>query len=150
MKRFVTKRKQPSSLHYLCMKTEIRKGESKAFSISRDKGIKQDIAVFNINDNFYAISNVCAHKGGPLNQGTLENSIVTCPWHGWKYNVFNGKSPHRGGDSVNSYKINVIGNKLYLDLIPLRLGTTSYRPHKAYGELRDSLEIIYHIRIMTR
>lgn len=139
MKRFVTKRKQPSSLHYLCLKTEIKKGESKAFSISRDKGIKQDIAVFNIDDNFYAISNVCVHKGGPLSQGTLENSMVTCPWHGWKYNVFNGKSPHRGGDSVNSYKIHVIGNKLYLDLIPLRLGTTSYRPHKAYGQLRDSV-----------
>lgn len=40
---------------------------------------------------------------------------------------------------MNSYKINVIGNKLYLDLIPSRLGTTSYRPHKAYGELRDSV-----------
>ena len=140
MKRFVTKRKQPSSLRYLCLKTEIQKGESKAFSISQDKGIKQDIAVFNIDDNFYAISNVCAHKGGPLSQGTLEKSIVTCPWHGWKYDVLNGKSPHQGGDSVNSYKIHVFGNKLYLDLIPSRLGTTSYKPHKAYGELQNSVK----------
>ncbi|HJU79562.1 MAG TPA: Rieske 2Fe-2S domain-containing protein [Nitrososphaeraceae archaeon] len=136
MKRFVTKRKHPSSLRYLCLKTEIQKGGSKAFSISHDKS-KQDIAVFNVDDNFYAISNVCAHKGGPLNQGTLEKSVVTCPWHGWKYNVFNGKSPHRRGDSVNSYEIHIIGNKLYLDLIPSRLGTTSYKPHKAYDKLQD-------------
>src|ERR671918_579467 len=113
MKRFVTRRKQPSSLRYLCLITEIQKGESKAFSISYNKS-KHDIAVFNIDDNFYAISNVCAHNGGPLSQGTLEKTVVTCPWHGWKDDLFNGKSPHRGGDSVNSYKIRIIGNKLYL------------------------------------
>ena len=139
MKRFATKSKQPSSLRYLCLKTEIQKGKSKAFSISNGKGVQQDIAVFNVDDNFYAISNTCAHKGGPLSQGILEKGIVTCPWHGWKYNVSNGKSAHTGGDSVNSYKIHLIGNKLYLDIIPSRLGTTSYRPHKAYGELRDAV-----------
>jgi nitrite reductase/ring-hydroxylating ferredoxin subunit/multimeric flavodoxin WrbA len=139
MRRFVTKRKQPSSLHYLCLKTEIPEGDSKVFSISGDVGIKQDVAVFNIGGNFYAISNVCAHKGGPLSKGILEKSIVTCPWHGWKYDVRNGKSPHRGGDSVNSFKIHSIRNKLYLDLIPSKLSTASYRPHKAYAELRDSV-----------
>jgi nitrite reductase/ring-hydroxylating ferredoxin subunit/multimeric flavodoxin WrbA len=139
MRRFVTKRKQPSSLHYLCLKTEIPEGDSKVFSISGDVGIKQDVAVFNIGGNFYAISNVCAHKGGPLSKGNLEKSIVTCPWHGWKYDVRNGKSPHRGGDSVNSFKIHSIRNKLYLDLIPSKLGTASYRPHKSYAELRDSV-----------
>jgi nitrite reductase/ring-hydroxylating ferredoxin subunit/multimeric flavodoxin WrbA len=139
MRRFVTKRKQPSSLHYLCLKTEIPEGGSNVFSISVDKGIKQDIAVFNIGGNFHAISNICAHKGGPLSQGILEKSIVTCPWHGWKYDVRNGKSPHQGGDSVNSFKIHIIRNKLYLDLIPSKLGKASYRPHKAYFELRDSV-----------
>ena len=139
MKRFVSKRKQHSSLHYLCLKTEIPEGDSKVFSISSDKSIKKDIAVFNIGGNFYAISNVCAHKGGPLGQGMLEKSIVTCPWHGWKYDVRNGKSPHRGGDSVNSFKIHIIRNKLYLDLIPSKQGTSSYTPHKAYAELRDSV-----------
>jgi nitrite reductase/ring-hydroxylating ferredoxin subunit/multimeric flavodoxin WrbA len=139
MKRFVTKRKQPSSLHYLCLKTEITEGRSKVFSISGDKGTKQDIAVFNMGGNFYAISNVCAHKGGPLNQGIFEKSIITCPWHGWKYDVRNGKSAHEGGDSVNSFKVHVVRNKLYVDLIPSKLGTHSYRPHKEYAELRDSV-----------
>jgi nitrite reductase/ring-hydroxylating ferredoxin subunit/multimeric flavodoxin WrbA len=139
MKRFVTKRKQPSSLHYLCLKTEITENRSKVFSIPGDKANKQDIAVFNIGGNFYAISNVCAHKGGPLNQGIFEKSIITCPWHGWKYDVRNGKSAHEGGDSVNSFKVHVVRNKLYVDLIPSKLGTHSYRPHKEYAELRDSV-----------
>jgi nitrite reductase/ring-hydroxylating ferredoxin subunit len=48
----------------------------------------------------------------------LEGNVVTCPWHGWKYDIRNGRSPHSGGDSVKSYKICVIGNKLYVDLTP--------------------------------
>lgn len=126
MKRFEATHKENSSLHYLCLKSEIPEGHSKAFSIPDGKGLKQDVAVFNVGGNFYAISNVCSHKGGPLSQGTLEESIVTCPWHGWKYDVRNGKSPHRGGDSVSSFKINVIHNKLYADLIPSKLSKTSY------------------------
>ena len=138
MKRFVSKHTKSSSLRYLCLRTDIQEDNSKVFSVLGDKGLKQDIAVFNIGGNFYAISNVCAHKGGPLNQGTLEKSIITCPWHGWKYDVRNGKSAHEGGDSVNSFKVHVVRNKLYLDLIPSKLGTHSYKPHKEYAELRDS------------
>jgi sulfoxide reductase heme-binding subunit YedZ len=117
MKRLVTKRKRSSKLYYVCLKSEIPEGRSKVFSISDKEGKKQDVGVFNLQGIFYGISNVCVHEGGPLNQGTVEKTIVTCPWHGWKYDVRNGKSPHLGGDSVKSFKINVIGNKLYLDLI---------------------------------
>ena len=118
MKRFVTNRRRRSSMHYLCLKSEILEGRSKVFSISDNEGLKQDVAVFNIGGRFYAISNTCAHEGGPLSQGILENTIVTCPWHGWQYDVRDGKSPHPGGDSVKSFKIKVIGDKLYLVLLP--------------------------------
>jgi nitrite reductase/ring-hydroxylating ferredoxin subunit len=115
MKRF-TEREAGAGLHYLCLRAEINEGGSKAFSIYDNNNLNQQVALFNIEGNFYAISNICAHEGGPLNQGTLEKTIVTCPWHGWKYDVRNGKSPHLGGDSVKSFKIKLIGNKLYLDL----------------------------------
>ena len=48
-----------------------------------------------MDGKFYAISNSCIHKGGPLSKGYLEGDIVTCPWHGWKYSIRNGKSPIR-------------------------------------------------------
>jgi nitrite reductase/ring-hydroxylating ferredoxin subunit/multimeric flavodoxin WrbA len=140
MKRFVTRRKQPSSLRSLCLKSDISEGNSKVFSTVDDRGFKQRIAVFNVGGKFYAISDICAHKGAPLHEGNLVNSIVTCPWHGWEYDVRNGKSSHEGGSSVNSFKIHVIRNKLYLDIIPSNLGTSNYKPHKAYAELRDSVK----------
>ena len=75
---------------YLCLTSEILEGRSKSFSIYDDKGLREDIAVFNINGKYHAISDTCVHKGGPLSQGNLEE-VVTCPWHGWKYNVRTGK-----------------------------------------------------------
>ncbi len=42
----------------------------------------------------------------------VQKKIVTCPWHGWKYSVIDGRAPHKGGDSVNSYEINVVEDKL--------------------------------------
>ena len=49
------------------------------------------IAIANIGGKFYAINNTCLHRGGPLGQGLLEGKIVTCPWHGWQFDMINGK-----------------------------------------------------------
>lgn len=48
------------------------------------------VAIFNVGGTFYAISNTCLHRGGPLGQGFLEGSTVTCPWHNWTYDVSTG------------------------------------------------------------
>ena len=94
MKRIIKNNKK-NRTRYLCLTSEILEGRSKSFSIYDEKGLREDIA--------YAISDTCAHKGGPLCQGILKEDVVTCPWHGWKYNVLTGKSPHKGGDSVNGF-----------------------------------------------
>ena len=139
MNRIMKNNEKNKVLHYLCLTSEILEGKSKSFSISDEKGLKEDIAVFNIHGNYYAISDTCAHKGGPLSQGILEEDVVTCPWHGWKYNVRTGKSPHLGGDSINGFVTKVIGNKLYIAPIPSRLGKKVYTPHKKYKDLQNSV-----------
>jgi len=40
------------------------------------------LALFNVDGTFYAIDNTCLHRGGPLGEGDLDDTIVTCPWHG--------------------------------------------------------------------
>ena len=44
-----------------------------------------------IGGQFYAIGNVCSHVGGPLSDGNLEGTIVTCPWHGSRFDVRSGQ-----------------------------------------------------------
>jgi nitrite reductase/ring-hydroxylating ferredoxin subunit len=50
----------------------------------------KSIAVFNCDGAFYAIDNACKHRGGPLGEGSLSGTSVTCPWHGWEYDVASG------------------------------------------------------------
>ncbi len=51
----------------------------------------QEVLAFFQHDKLVVMSNVCLHKGGPLNEGQWDGSTVTCPWHGWRYEVATGK-----------------------------------------------------------
>jgi nitrite reductase (NADH) small subunit len=67
------------------------------------------IALFNVAGAFYAIDNTCAHRGGPLGEGELEGDTVTCPWHGWQYNVKTGASTTTPSACVKVYEVKVDG-----------------------------------------
>ncbi len=48
-------------------------------------------AVFNVHGTFYVIDGICPHAGGPLGKGELAGCILTCPWHGWQFDVRSGQ-----------------------------------------------------------
>lgn len=50
----------------------------------------QIVALFNVDGVYYALDGLCPHQGGPLGQGRLQGSIVTCPWHGFQFDVRTG------------------------------------------------------------
>ncbi len=64
---------------------EVGPGSCKTFDVSGSR-----IALFNVAGKFYAMDDTCAHRGGPLGEGSLDGAIVTCPWHGWQYDVSSG------------------------------------------------------------
>lgn len=49
------------------------------------------VALFNVEGTVYALDGVCPHQGGPLGKGQLDGKIVTCPWHGWQFDVTTGQ-----------------------------------------------------------
>jgi nitrite reductase/ring-hydroxylating ferredoxin subunit/multimeric flavodoxin WrbA len=138
-----------SIFRYLCTIEELPAGKSRQFVISNDKGAKKiQIAVFNVDGKYYCVSNKCQHQGGPLSKGILDEKkkVVTCPWHGWKYSIINGKAPHEGGDSVDSYETKVIEDKLYVNSIPTNVGKRVTQPHKEYSDLQNSVrEYLNHM-----
>ena len=152
MKRILDDNNPKDDFHYLCLAEDIPPGQSRSFSITDSKGTKKiEIAVFNIHEKYYGISNICQHKGGPLSKGLIEENVVTCPWHGWKYSIVDGKSSHKGGDSVDSYEINLVDNKLYANAIPTNVGHRVTAPHKAYAELEKSVkEYLSHMDLDKR
>jgi nitrite reductase (NADH) small subunit len=50
------------------------------------------VALFRVEGRCHAIANACPHKGGPLAEGELEGHVVTCPWHGWTWDVRTGQN----------------------------------------------------------
>lgn len=69
-----------------------------------------EAAVFNAEGSFCATQAKCPHKQGPLNEGKLDGSTVTCPWHGSQFNVCTG-ALLRGPavDSLRTYPVAVAG-----------------------------------------
>lgn len=47
--------------------------------------------IFNVGGVFHVLDGICPHAGGPLGKGMLRGSVVTCPWHGWQFDVTTGK-----------------------------------------------------------
>ncbi len=89
-------------------KSEIPAGTGKVVDVGGQK-----IALFNVNGSFYAISNTCAHRGGPLGEGDLADKIVTCPWHGWSYDVTTGAAQHQAA-TVQTYPTKLEGNDILI------------------------------------
>jgi len=72
------------------------------------------LAVFNVEGRFHAVENTCPHRGGPLGEGSLEGAVVTCPWHGWQFDVCTGASPRNPNVSVRCVPLEVQGDDIFL------------------------------------
>jgi len=75
------------------------------------------IALFNLSGAFYAIDDVCPHRGGPLSEGDIEGDVVTCPWHGARFRIPTGEvlsPPAMRG--VTSYPVRVQGEDIEIEL----------------------------------
>lgn len=74
------------------------------------------VALANVDGKVYAINNTCLHRGGPLGQGILEGKVVTCPWHGWQFDVTSGNAVQNPKAAVDCYRAEVRGVDIFVDL----------------------------------
>lgn len=76
----------------------------------------KSIALYNVNDTVYATDDTCLHKGGPLGEGSLEGTTITCPWHFWQYDVTTGKNILNPSVGVDTYDVKVEGDDILVEL----------------------------------
>ena len=93
-----------------------RKDEIPAGSIREFQVDGTTLAIANVDGKFYAIDNTCLHRGGPLGQGQLSGKAVTCPWHGWQYDVTSGKVTQNPSVGVACYTLEVRGDDIWAEL----------------------------------
>jgi nitrite reductase/ring-hydroxylating ferredoxin subunit len=64
-----------------------------------------EIALFHCDDGFHATQGHCLHLGGPLGRGRLNGCVVTCPWHGWQYDVRTGENEFDRALRLETYEV---------------------------------------------
>ena len=76
----------------------------------------QKIAVFNSGDGYYAISDTCTHRGGPLSEGHVEGAVVTCPWHGARFDLRTGNVLTPFGKDLSTYNVVIDGDDIKIQM----------------------------------
>jgi len=75
------------------------------------------LALFRVEGRCYALDNACPHKGGPLGEGQLQGHVVTCPWHGWTWDVRTGTNVRMPSlKKVACYLVTEQNGELFVEL----------------------------------
>lgn len=74
------------------------------------------VALFHVGDRFFALDGICPHAGGPLGEGALTGEVVTCPWHGWQFNVTTGHHCLNPRIQHRTFPVEVRGDEIFIDI----------------------------------
>ncbi|MEM7597743.1 MAG: Rieske 2Fe-2S domain-containing protein [Pseudomonadota bacterium] len=103
----------------VCNWADIEEGRAKIARLSSG----ERVAVFRHEGQLSAISNACAHQNGPLGEGRIIDCLVTCPWHGFQYDVRSGRSPAPFTEKVPTYDVRIEGAQVLVRTAPNPPGT---------------------------
>lgn len=76
----------------------------------------KEIALFNIEGQFFAMDDMCPHRGGSLSEGSCEGKVVACPWHGWQFDVTNGSCLTNPSAQQQTYEVKVQGGDVLISV----------------------------------
>lgn len=86
-------------------------GEAREFTIDGHQ-----ICIANENGKCSALDNFCAHRGGPLGQGVVDQGKIVCPWHGWQFDLVSGKSEQSATLGVEVYELKIEGDDVLVNV----------------------------------
>jgi nitrite reductase (NADH) small subunit len=74
-------------------------------------------AVYNVDGTYHVMDGICPHAGGPLGKGTLRGNVVTCPWHGWQFDVQTGHHCLNQRICQTHYAVTIENGHVVIDLV---------------------------------
>ena len=100
-----------AEFHTVCKVSELPEGEGKTVEVANKL-----VAVFRVGDQFHAIDDVCPHMGASLSDGWVENGVVTCPLHYWRFRLADGAWADNPKVKTGCYAVHVEGEEIQLEL----------------------------------
>lgn len=102
-----------SEFHTVARVGEIPAGRGESFVIG-----DVAIAVFNIAGKYYAINDLCPHQGASLAAGDVQDGVVACPWHAWRFRVSDGTWCDNPRIKTDCYEVRVQGDEIQVRVPP--------------------------------
>ena len=99
------------SWHHLCASSELSENVGREFVVDG-----RVIALFHDGHEIHAIDGMCAHQGGPIAQGKLDGKCITCPWHGWQYDITSGKNLLTGKHMLDCFAVEIRDGQVWVQV----------------------------------
>ncbi len=101
--------KEISGFTKLCKSSDLQEKVGRRFIVD-----DVEVALFKVDGNVYALNNICLHqKAAIIYDGFIEDGKVTCPAHGWQYDLKTGKIPN-GVTGLDSYEVRIVDDEIYV------------------------------------
>jgi nitrite reductase (NADH) small subunit/3-phenylpropionate/trans-cinnamate dioxygenase ferredoxin subunit len=95
----------------VCRVGELAEGEGRTVEVGNKL-----VAVFRTADGYFAIDDLCPHMGASLSGGYVENGIVTCPWHAWRFRLADGAWADCPRIKIGCYPVRVEGDEVQVQV----------------------------------
>ncbi|HLX26647.1 MAG TPA: Rieske (2Fe-2S) protein [Candidatus Cybelea sp.] len=79
---------------------------------------RYEVAIFNAGGALVAFENVCPHQGGPIGEGFIDGTTVTCPWHAWCFDLRTGSLTMGDFARLTRFDVRVDGDTVFVSSEP--------------------------------
>jgi|SRR5579884_1628340 len=100
-----------ATLHPVCRIGDLEDGSSRVVEVAG-----RPIAVFRQGERYFAIDDMCPHMGASLSEGYVENGIVTCSWHAWRFRLADGAWADNPRIKIGCYPVHVVGDEVQIEV----------------------------------
>ncbi|MER3416958.1 MAG: nitrite reductase [Gemmataceae bacterium] len=90
---------------------DIGEGQARVFEVEGKL-----IAIFCHGGQYYAVDDVCPHMGASLAEGSVEDGVVTCSWHGWRFRLADGTWVNNPRLKIGCYPVRIVGNEIQVQV----------------------------------
>ena len=92
---------------------DIAEGQGVAYPVN-----DRMVAVFLEDGKYFSIDDFCPHMGASLASGYLEKGEVTCPWHAWRFCIYDGKWCDNPKVGIDHFEVRVVGEEIQVRVPP--------------------------------